>query len=37
MIFVIGDIHGLLDPIKNLIQAIEAKYKIDKLMLDLMK
>ena len=31
MIFIIGDIHGLLDPIKNLIQAIEAKYKIDKL------
>lgn len=31
MIFVIGDIHGMLDPIKNLIQAIEAKYKIDKL------
>jgi len=31
MIFVIGDIHGMLDPIKNLIQAIEAKHKIDKL------
>ena len=31
MVFVIGDIHGMLDPLKHLIWRIEDTHKIDEL------